>query len=111
MDKYKLTNDKINLDGIDLYAIIALKNFGDVKAGDIGGHIESLKNLSQEGNCWIYPNNIIAGDCQVIENCKINGELKIIGGNFMFGNDNLITGDLYAREGVHISGHAYQEDL
>ena len=37
-----------------LYRIRALKNFGDVKKGDIGGWVESEKNLSQKGLCWIY---------------------------------------------------------
>jgi len=37
-----------------LYRIRALKDFGDVKKGDIGGYIQSKSNLSQEGNVWIY---------------------------------------------------------
>lgn len=35
--------------GVTLYTIKALKDFGDVKAGDIGGWIENEDNLSQYG--------------------------------------------------------------
>ena len=37
-----------------LFRIKALKNFNDVKKGDIGGYVECEKNLSQYGDCWIY---------------------------------------------------------
>ncbi|WP_375616758.1 hypothetical protein [Bartonella sp. AP58NXGY] len=36
--KYELTDEKIEFDGyLTLYRIRALKDFGDVKAGDLGG--------------------------------------------------------------------------
>lgn len=34
-----------------LYRIQALKDFNNVKAGDVGGWIESYHNLSQENDC------------------------------------------------------------
>ena len=42
--KYKLTDEPIYKLGIKLYRIEALKDFGDVKKGDIGGYVESEKN-------------------------------------------------------------------
>ncbi|MBB4077294.1 hypothetical protein GGR08_001625, partial [Bartonella fuyuanensis] len=30
----------------------ALKDFDDIKAGDLGGFIEKEVNLSHDGNCW-----------------------------------------------------------
>ena len=35
--KFELTNDVIEIDGITLHRIKALKDFSDVKAGDLGG--------------------------------------------------------------------------
>ena len=32
----------------------------DVHQGDLGGFVESERNLSQEGSCWIY-DNALAG--------------------------------------------------
>lgn len=40
--------------GRPLYRIQALRDFSDVKKGDLGGFVESEGNLSQEGDCWIY---------------------------------------------------------
>ena len=51
--KYKLTEETINVYGITLYRIEALKDFGNVKKGDKGGFIEKEDNLSQYRNCWI----------------------------------------------------------
>ena len=40
--------------GRPLYRIQALRDFSDVKKGDLGGFVESEANLSQMGDCWIY---------------------------------------------------------
>ena len=57
--KYELTNESIELTKDDeskvtLYRIKALKDFCDVKEGELGGWVESEDNLSQEGTCWVY---------------------------------------------------------
>ncbi len=41
--KYQLTDETQNYYGKTLYRIQALKDFGDVKAGDKGGWVESVK--------------------------------------------------------------------
>ena len=46
--KYELTDKTKVYDGCTLHRIRALKDFGDVKAGDLGGWIESEKNLLRE---------------------------------------------------------------
>ena len=73
MKKYELTEEKITLDeNQTLYRIKALKDFGDVKAGDLGGFVESEKNLSQDGNCWI------SDDVKVYEDAARISESAII---------------------------------
>jgi len=52
--KYKLTDETIEADGCSLHRIEALRDFGEVKAGDLGGFIESESNLSHTGNAWVY---------------------------------------------------------
>ncbi|MGN6746796.1 hypothetical protein, partial [Neisseria sp. P0024.S002] len=53
--KYELVKeDSIVVDGFILYRIRALKDFYVVKAGDLGGYVESEDNLSHEGYAWIY---------------------------------------------------------
>ena len=75
--KYKLTDEAINLHGITLYRIEALKDFNNVKKGDTGGFVESELNLSQKGNCWIYDDACVyyggrvEGDAYVFENAQV----------------------------------------
>lgn len=53
MKKYELTDETIKIGGHTLYRIKALVDFGNVKAGDIGGRIEKEENLAQDGNAWV----------------------------------------------------------
>ena len=65
---FELTEEFIiNNSGIKLYRIKALKNFSDVKKGDLGGYVQKERNLSQFGNAWVY------GDAQVYGNAKVFG--------------------------------------
>lgn len=52
--KYEMTNITMEFEERTLYRIRALKNFRNVKAGDLGGWVSDKYNLSQEGECWIY---------------------------------------------------------
>ena len=56
MKKYELTDETIEVYGTALHRIKALKDFGNVKKGELGGYVESEHNLSQEGNCWVCGN-------------------------------------------------------
>lgn len=51
--KYRLTAETMCFDSVTLHRIQALKDFGNVEAGELGGWVESEKNLSQSGDCWI----------------------------------------------------------
>ena len=51
MKKYELIReDTIKIDSITLYRIKALKAFGELRKGDLGGYIEKESNLSQKGS-------------------------------------------------------------
>lgn len=53
--KFRILDDQYKIvEGATLYRIQAVKNFGNVKVGDVGGWIENEKNLSFLGNCWIF---------------------------------------------------------
>lgn len=69
--KYELTEETLEIDGHVLHRIIALRSFGEVKEGELGGWIEKESNLSHEGDCWIY------NDAIVFDNAKIKGNAKI----------------------------------
>ena len=50
MKKYELTTETLQFAVRTLHRIKAVKNFGSVKAGELGGWIENEKNLSQDDN-------------------------------------------------------------
>lgn len=79
--KYELVkSDSIVVDGHTLYRIRALRDFRDVKAGDLGGYIESESNLSQHGPCWVYD------DAKVYERALVFAWAKVFGNASIFGN-------------------------
>lgn len=100
--KYKLTDETKVYNGKTLYRIQALKDFDFIHKGEVGGFVESEKNLWQEGNCWIYDNAMVfddarvTGDADVSDNAVVCGNSLITGLAFVYGNafinDSLVTG-------------------
>ena len=69
--KYILTDETFTLLGHTLYQIQAVRDFADVKSGDLGGFVESTSNLSQSGNCWVYDNACVFGNASVSIDAKV----------------------------------------
>ena len=87
MKKYELTSDTKIVFGHILYRIKALSSFGCVSAGDLGGFLESEKNLSQNGDAWVYGDARVYGDAWVYGNARVygNAEVSKIGSIFWIG--------------------------
>ena len=81
MKKYELTSETKIVFGHILYRIKALSSFGCVSAGDLGGFLESEKNLSQNGNARV------SGDAEVSGNARVYGDAWVseIGAIFWIG--------------------------
>ena len=74
------------------YRLKAVKDFSDVKKGELGGYVKGYYNLSQSGKCWVYNtarinkrakvtgNAIIKNNAVVTNNAKVTGS-AIIDGN------------------------------
>ena len=72
MKKYELLKDDTKeVSGHTLYRIKALRDFGNVEKGDLGGYIESENNLSHYGNAWVF------GDANVYGNAEVYGNAVI----------------------------------
>lgn len=80
--KYEFTEETKVFCGRKLHRIRALRDFNDVKAGDLGGFIEKEENLSHEGNCWIYNNAKICGCARIYGNAVIYGNAEIYNGKW-----------------------------
>lgn len=84
--KYEFTGETRPYCGKTLYRIKALKDFADIKAGDLGGWIESENNLSHRENCWVYNDAIvkdkavIEGNAKILDNAEVS-EKAVISNN------------------------------
>lgn len=77
--KYKLTDETKELGWRILHRIEALKDFGNVKAGDKGGWIEKEDNISQDGNCWVYDDACVCDDARVYGNACVYDDAWVYG--------------------------------
>lgn len=85
--KYELTKETITtLGGRKLHRIRALKNFADVKVGDLGGFVEKEKNLSQQGDCWVYDDAKVYEQSKVYDNAQIRNDAEVYGHSKVYGN-------------------------
>lgn len=96
--KYELADETKEWCGYTLHRIRALKDFSTVKAGDLGGWIESEYNLSQEGDCWIYDNAIVCEDAKVYGNARVCWDAEVYGNAEVCGDarvygDAIVCGD------------------
>ena len=104
--KYELTNESITLDnGTKLYHIRALRDFGNVKAGEIGGYVQGENNLSQEGDAWVYGDARVSGDAEV----KTNDDLCVF---TYFGSKNRPTTAFKTKDGgINVKCGCFQGTL
>ena len=110
--KYEMLKDDTIEVGIRiLHRIKALKDFNDVRKGDLGGYIEKEENLSHEGNCWIYDNaNVfdnawVFGDAQVYGDACVSNNAKVCDNTQVFG-DARVFGDAKVYGDAQVFGDA-----
>ncbi|WJS89193.1 polymer-forming cytoskeletal protein [Glaesserella parasuis] len=91
--KYELLkDDTVEHFGRTLYRIKALITFGLVGAGQLGGYIETEKNLDHSGNAWVYDNALVYGDARVYgnacvyDNAWVYGDARVYGNAQVYGN-------------------------
>lgn len=82
LKKYEIVKDNFKeIYGIKVYRIRALKDIENrhqnIKAGDLGGYVQSERNLSQNNNCWIFDDAIVFDNANVIQNANICDHAQI----------------------------------
>lgn len=90
-NKYELTNETKVVCGRTLHRIKAIIDFAFAKKGDIGGWIETEKNLSQNGNAWVCGNAMVYGDAMVYDNARVYGNADVRGNAEVCGNGDYIV--------------------
>lgn len=100
-----------------LHRIQALTKANErVEAGDLGGYVETLHNLSQEGSCWVHDNAIcceqavVEKDAQLFDGTCARESALVTGDAVMFdsavavGNCCVRSGEL--KEQARVAGNA-----
>lgn len=111
-EKFALTEESITTkDGTILYRIVALKDFADVHKGDLGGFVESERNLLLSGNCWIYDNAIVKGNALVADNAAVMNNAVVEDNAFVCGdaevlNNSVVCNDALVSENAVVRGSA-----
>ena len=112
MKKFELTTESItNEAGKKLFRIKALIDFGDVKAGELGGYVEKEENVSQADNAWVsgdaevFGNARVCGDAKVYGNAEVFGNAKVYGNARVYG-DARVCGDAWVCGNAWVSGDA-----
>ena len=95
MKKFELTSEFItNISGTKLFRIKALVEFGNIKAGELGGYIEKEENLDQDGNAWVFDNARVYGDAKVYGDAWVCGDAEVCGNAEVYG-DAVVCGNAW----------------
>lgn len=116
-EKYILTSETMELYKHTLHRIKALKDFGDVKKGDLGGWVEDIHNLSHKGNCWVYDDAAVYSGAKVMGNAKVFDGAEItthssvmgdaeVHGDARVDNYSIVQGNAKVFDGVTIEDHS-----
>jgi carbonic anhydrase/acetyltransferase-like protein (isoleucine patch superfamily) len=113
--KYKILKDNFikTYEGKKLYRIQALKdiirkNQTVVKKGSIGGFVESEKNLSQKGSCWLYNDTSVEGNAKVLEDAKVKGTSAVLDNSIVKGSA-IIRGHVQIKDDAQILDNSFIE--
>ena len=100
-----------------LHRIQALKTVNEwIGAGDLGGYVQSERNLSQEGECWIYDDAVCCGEalvCQDAELCDgaaatgsavVSGDARMYDRAWAVGSSRIESGEV--KDDAVVAGEA-----
>ena len=105
MKKYELTEDTIQFCGKTLHRIKALRDFCDVKSGDLGGYIENENNLSQENNAWVTGFALVTGSAHVTGSALVTDSAQVTGFALVTGSAQ-VTGSAHVTGSAQVTGNA-----
>lgn len=83
--RYELTKEEFELEsfGVTLYRIRALRSFDvgsiTVEQGELGGWVESEKNLSQDGTAWVFHEAKVYGNAVVRDAATVFNDAEVWG--------------------------------
>jgi len=97
--KYEFTDETLEHNGHILHRIKALRDFGNVKAGELGGWLENENNLSQDDDCWVYDDAMVFGEAGVFGHAKVYDDAVVYGWAWIYDEAKVY-------HNAQVSGHA-----
>ena len=67
-----------------------------VAAGDLGGYVESEKNLSHDGSAWVSGEARVSGETQVYGSARVYGEAQVYGSAWVYGEARVYGANITA---------------
>lgn len=112
MKKYELTGEEKVVYGCTMKQIRAVRDFGNVKAGALGGWIESEANLSHGGNCWVRGNARVCGNARVAGDARVSGDALVaynawVADNAWIGDNARVSGNARVYEKAVVDGNCW----
>ena len=110
--KYKLREDLTKeFYGKTLYRIEALRDFGIIKKGELGGYIGKEENLIHDGNAEVCGDAVVYGNAEVCGDAVVYGKAEVCGKAEVYGNaevcgDAVVCGDAKVYGNAVIYGDA-----
>lgn len=101
--KYELTDHTITHDNKILHRIRALRSFGSVGRGDLGGWIEHKRNLSHRGDCWV------SGEAKVLNGGRVTEDAMLYD-SCVVRDHAMVKGRAEVQDEAEISEHAQVGD-
>jgi len=85
--KYKLVKHDGSKAPKELWQLKALRDIPEygVRAGDLGGFVESEDNLSHKGSCWVIDSARVCGGARVIDSAIVTGRAWVSGKEQVWG--------------------------
>ncbi len=109
--KYELIDDDfVEVSGIKLFRIRAIRNFEGVCMGSIGGYIRSEESLSHDGNAWVANNAKVGGTARIEDDARVEGNAEVTGNALICENALVRDNAIIYGEGVRLYGNARIED-
>lgn len=110
--KYELTDESMKLpNGVTVYRIKALRDFADVKEGQLGGFVQSEYNLSHAGSAWVFDDAkvfdraCVMGNARVYKTATVKGHARVIGDATVI-DGATVTDDAVISEFAKVGEHA-----
>ena len=102
---YEMKYELIPSDREGFYRVKALRDFNNVKKGDIGGYVGGENNLSQYDDCWIYDNAQVCDNAFVMGKAKVCGKARVCD-NARIRGHAVVQHDAVVRGNAEVSGDA-----